>query len=146
MSEPTAAKKIVDDGSDKGDETDGEFDGDKSTVEFDDADDDDDDDKVDVKEDLRGSDYFRSIKVTAPHLRITSDVMTKSEFAEVIGIRTTQIERGSAVFTDVGGLCDSYNIAVKELYDRKSPLFIVRQTGMYTQEEWGCNEMGFPPR
>ena len=66
------------------------------------------------------------------------------EFSEIIGIRTQQIEKGSPVFTDVSELHTPYDMAIKELFDRQCPLKIIRKTGPFEQEEYSCNEMGFP--
>ena len=77
-------------------------------------------------------------------MRLTSDIMTMFEFSEVIGIRTLQIEKGSPVFTDVTDIHIPYDMAIKELFDRKCPLKIIRKTGRFEQETWSCNSMGFP--
>lgn len=97
-----------------------------------------------TKEDLNDSNYYRSITVVPDEMRETSEIMTMFEFSEVIGIRTLQIEKGSVVFTDVTDLQSPYDMAVKELFDRKNPLKIIRKTGRFKQEEWRCNDMGFP--
>lgn len=97
-----------------------------------------------MSENLHDTEYYRSINIVPDQKRITSDIMTMFEFSEVIGIRTSQIEKGSPVFTEVSELHDPYDMAIKELFDRKSPLKIIRRTLRYEQEEWKCNEMGFP--
>ena len=96
------------------------------------------------KENLYDTDYYRCIKVIPPEMRITSDIMTMFEFSEVIGVRTLQIEKGSPVFTDVEELNSPYDMAIKELFDRKSPLKIIRKISKFEQEEFTANEMGFP--
>lgn len=98
----------------------------------------------DIKENLYDTDYYREIKVTPDDMRLTSDIMTMFEFSEIIGIRTLQIEKGSPVFTDVSELHIPYDMAIKELFDRKSPLKVIRKTGRFEQEEWRANDMGFP--
>lgn len=113
-------------------------------------DDDDDDDELEtpteskVEERLQDSEYHRVIKVVAPDDRMTSDIMTLYEFSEIIGIRSLQIEKGSPVFTDTLTLDNAYDMAIKELFDRKCPLKIIRKTGVFEQEEWKVNDMGFP--
>ena len=97
-----------------------------------------------MKEDLRSSSYYRTMIVTPREKRMTSDIMTSYEYSEVTGIRTSQIEKGAYVFTDVSGLIDPHDMAVKELFDRRCPLTIIRQTGTFEQEEFSVNEMGFP--
>jgi DNA-directed RNA polymerase I, II, and III subunit RPABC2 len=95
-------------------------------------------------ENLYDTNYYREIRVVPDNMRITSDIMTLFEFSEVVGIRTSQIEKGSHVFTDVTLLHTPHEMAIKELFDRKSPLKIIRRISVLEQEEWKCNDMGFP--
>ena len=95
-------------------------------------------------EDLSSSSYYRKIAVVPDEKRITSNIMTIFEYSEVIGIRTLQIENGSTVFTTTDSLVEPRDMAIKELFDRKSPLKIIRKLSKFVQEEWSCNEMGFP--
>jgi DNA-directed RNA polymerase subunit K/omega len=97
-----------------------------------------------ITEDLQDSNYYRTITVVPDNMRLTSDIMTMFEFSEIIGIRTLQIEKGSPVFTDVSELHTPYDMAIKELFDRQCPLKVIRKTGPFEQEEYKCNEMGFP--
>ena len=99
-----------------------------------------------VRDDVDSSnpEYHRKINITPPNMRITSEIMTLFEFSEVIGIRATQIEKGSPVFVDLTGLTDPRDMATKELLQRRCPLKIVRKINAHEQEEWSCNEMGFP--
>ncbi len=105
--------------------------------------DDFEDDDV-VQDDVQNTDYIRRMKVTPPDMRITSDVMTMFEFSEVIGIRATQIEKGSHVFTSYDDLTDPREIAIKEVMDRKCPLMIIRKVSSTEQEQFSVNEMGVP--
>ena len=88
-----------------------------------------------------------------PENRITTEVMTEFEFAEVVSIRAKQIENGSIPFTDVGDLTDPIAIAKKEIYDKRCPLDIVRDIvsehiveGKLRKisEKWHVNEMAIP--
>jgi DNA-directed RNA polymerase subunit K/omega len=97
-----------------------------------------------ITEDLQDSNYYRTITVVPDNMRLTSDIMTMFEFSEITGIRTLQIEKGSPVFTDVSDLHTPYDMAIKELFDRQCPLKVIRKTGPFEQEEYKCNEMGFP--
>jgi DNA-directed RNA polymerase subunit K/omega len=97
-----------------------------------------------ITEDLQDSNYYRTITVVPDNMRLTSDIMTMFEFSEIIGIRTLQIEKGSPVFTDVSDLHNPYDMAIKELFNRQCPLKVIRKTGPFEQEEYKCNEMGFP--
>ena len=95
-------------------------------------------------ENLNDSKYFRDIKVVSRGMRKTSEIMSLFEFSEVIGTRISQIENGAPVYTDVTGLRDVKDMAMKELFDRKCPLKIIRRTGKFSQEVWSANEMGYP--
>jgi DNA-directed RNA polymerase subunit K/omega len=97
-----------------------------------------------ITEHPQDSNYYRTITIVPDDMRLTSDIMTMFEFSEIIGIRTLQIEKGSSVFTDVSELHTPYDMAIKELFDRQCPLKIIRKTGLFEQEEYKCNEMGFP--
>ncbi len=57
---------------------------------------------------------------------VTSDSLTKYELAMIVGIRAKQIEDDPLVFTDVGELTDSRDIAILELQHKKCPLSICR--------------------
>jgi hypothetical protein len=104
-----------------------------------------DDEPDDVaEENLNSSDYFRVVKVVPPNMRVTSDVMTMAEYSDIIGIRTTQIEHGAPIYTDVGDILNTRDIAIKELFDRKCPLFIKRGLSKFLEEHWSCREMAFP--
>ena len=104
----------------------------------------DDDDATVAEEDLHSSTYYRTVTVVPDNKRMTSDIMTSFEFSEVIGIRMQQISEGGQVFTDTDGLMDPHDMAIKELFDRKCPLKIIRQISKFSQEEWKVNDMGFP--
>ena len=95
-------------------------------------------------EDYHNTNYYKTIIIVPDDERITSVIMTKFEWSEVIGIRACHIENGSVVYTETGALKDPYSIAIKELQDRKSPLMIIRKVGDNKVEHWRCNEMGFP--
>lgn len=83
-----------------------------------------------------------------PKDRITSEVMTKFEYAEAISIRAKQLEDGDQPFTDVGDLQDPIDMAKKEISDKKCPLSIVRnrtfEGDTTIAELWQINEMAIP--
>jgi DNA-directed RNA polymerase subunit K/omega len=83
-----------------------------------------------------------------PEDRITSEIMTKFEFAEIKSISAKQIEDGRQPFTEIGDMSDPIEIATKEIYDKQCPLSIVRartSDGITTIAElWQVNEMGVP--
>jgi len=79
-----------------------------------------------------------------PEDRITSEVMTKFEYCEVISIRAKQIENGASSFTNIGDLTDPIEIAKKEIADKKCPLDIIRMKTDKIAERWHVNEMAIP--
>lgn len=93
---------------------------------------------------LNKSDYYRVVKVIPADMRVTSNVMTMWEYSDVIGIRQTEIENGAPVYTDVTGVVDPRDMAIKELFDRKCPLKIKRALNPFLEEQWSCREMAFP--
>jgi DNA-directed RNA polymerase subunit K/omega len=68
--------------------------------------------------------------------RTTSQIMTLEEFTEAVGIRATQIEQGSPVFTDVTGYDNPIKMARKELLNGRSPLKLVREMKIRDNERW----------
>lgn len=80
-----------------------------------------------------------------PEHRVTSEVMSKFELAEVISIRARQLESSAKVFTDIGDLTDPLAIAKKEIIDKKCPLDIVRMITDKIAERWHVNELSIPP-
>jgi len=81
-----------------------------------------------------------------PSNRITSEVMTKFEYTEVLSIRSKQIEKGGTCFTDSEGISDPLELARKEIIDKKCPLDIIRPlVGQKIYEKWHVNEMVIPP-
>lgn len=88
------------------------------------------------------------IKLVPENEKITSNVITLYEMTEAIGLRTTAIEKGAMVYTDVKGLNSARERAVKEFLDRKNPLKIHRtimeKDGIRYVEEWKVREMTFP--
>jgi DNA-directed RNA polymerase I, II, and III subunit RPABC2 len=83
-----------------------------------------------------------------PKDRITSEVMTKFEYAESVSIRAKQLEDGDQPFTDVGDLSDPIEMAKKEIADKKCPLSVVRnrttEGDTTIAELWQVNEMAIP--
>lgn len=76
--------------------------------------------------------------------RRTSNYMTKFEYTEIIANRAKQIQQGGPVFTDIGNITDTIEIAKKELYDRKCPLCVERMLNDYIGEIWSANELILP--
>lgn len=80
--------------------------------------------------------------------RTTSQIMTLEEYTEAVGIRATEIENGTPVFTDVSGMTCPIEMAKKEILDGKSPYKLIREMsakkGSKTVEIWKINDMTLP--
>jgi len=80
--------------------------------------------------------------------RISSNRIQRPEMTEAIGIRVSQIEQGSPVFTDVKGYTDPILMAKKEFVDRKNPLILERALQESPTEalveHWLVREMTYP--
>lgn len=85
-----------------------------------------------------------TIVYVLPEDRITSEVMTKFEYCEVVSIRSKQIENGGSAFTSIGELTDPIEIAKKEIADKKCPLDVIRGITDKLFERWHVNELGIP--
>lgn len=87
-------------------------------------------------------------KIVPPDQRQSSHILRFSEMVELIGIRISQIEQGSPVFTDYIGLDNAIDIAKKELLDRQNPLTLLRtMRSSETEieiEKFDVNTMTFP--
>lgn len=84
-----------------------------------------------------------------PDDRITSEIMTKFEYCEVVSIRSKQIEDGAQPFIDIDELSDPIQIAKKEIAYKKCPLSIIRHRtitdgNITIAELWQVNEMATP--
>lgn len=79
-----------------------------------------------------------------PEDAVTSEVMTRFEYAEVISIRAKQIENGGPIFTNIGNLTDPIDIAKQEIADKKCPLTIIRMIAHNIEEKWNVNDMAIP--
>lgn len=101
--------------------------------------------EVEEKENLNDSNYFRNIQVTPRDKRVTSNVMTMAEYAEVIGTRMTQIENGAPPYIEKRDFASIEELAKYELFNRRCPLKIQRMITPNIQEQWSCREMAFPP-
>ncbi len=80
--------------------------------------------------------------------RRTSDIMTKFEYAKIIGLRAQQIKLGDNCRVDVGNITDPLEMAKKELREKQVPsLCIERRLNMDSNvaivELWDVNEMSY---
>jgi DNA-directed RNA polymerase subunit K/omega len=83
----------------------------------------------------------REVVFVAPEDRMTSNIISKYEFARVLAVRAQQIERDNIVFTSIDGLIDAAEMAKKEIIDKKCPLAIVRRLNDSQAELWPVNEL-----
>ena len=93
------------------------------------------------------------INIIPDHKRKTSNIIQFPEMVNAIGIRITQIENGSPIYTDTTGLTSPIEMAKKEFIDRQNPLKLQREikgvdnTKLPLQcyvEIWKVREMTFP--
>lgn len=95
---------------------------------------------------MRDGDHINIVVV--PNVdRITSNFISLPEFTEATGIRASQIERGSHIFTDVTGMADPIKMAHKEFRDRKNPLILERvietNGNIVYVEHWKVRDMTY---
>jgi len=69
----------------------------------------------------------KKVVIVPPSEHKTSEILSIHEATEVIGIRATQIENDSPIFTNYEGYDKSVDIATKELLDGKNPLILRRE-------------------
>jgi DNA-directed RNA polymerase I, II, and III subunit RPABC2 len=73
--------------------------------------------------------------------RITTKYMTKYERARLLGTRALQISMGAPVMVELTGETDPYEIAKKELKDRRLPIVIRRYLPDKSFEDWKVTEL-----
>lgn len=73
--------------------------------------------------------------------RITTPYMTKYERARVLGTRALQISLNAPVMVELEGETDPFQIALKELRERRIPLTIRRFLPDGTYEDWRVEEL-----
>ncbi|KAF1788389.1 Centromere protein CENP-B, dimerization domain [Phytophthora cactorum] len=84
------------------------------------------------------------IEIIPVDKRVTSKYMTLYEYAMVVGTRATHIANGSIVYTDLQGLDNPRDIAIKEIDENKCPLSVTRKISPNQVEIWEVNEMVKP--
>ena len=71
--------------------------------------------------------------------------MSKYEFTRILGVRTTQIEKGSIVLLkNANELKKKYSpeqLAILELQNKSCPLFLIREIPNGNIEKWDVNEL-----
>ena len=73
--------------------------------------------------------------------RISSNRLTKYEKARILGIRALQIDNDAPIYVDVDGETTSYEIALKELMEKKIPLIVKRPLPNGDWELWSIDEL-----
>lgn len=73
--------------------------------------------------------------------RISSNRLTKYEKARLLGTRALQIDNDAPIFVDVDGEISSYEIALKELMEKKIPLNVERILPNGDWEIWSIDEL-----
>lgn len=116
----------------------------------------DDSDVEDDFDEFQGIDNVESqntlhkdVIIVEPDKRKTSNVMSNYELTEAITIRACQLQKRFIQLTDVEGLTDPKEMAIKELKDGKSPLTLRRKVGEVVKngrlteyyEFWDVNNM-----
>lgn len=93
-------------------------------------------------------DMTKEIIIVEPDKRITSQIMTRAEYCEVLSNRAKHIEnsKNNLVFVDIENEIDPIEMAKKEIKHKKCPLSIVRMYGYGSNigEIWEVNEMTIP--
>ena len=75
-------------------------------------------------------------------LHKTIPVLTKYERARILGLRTKQINKGSAIFVKADkDIIDGYNIALLELEQKKIPFIIQRPLPNGGSEYWNVSDL-----
>jgi hypothetical protein len=101
--------------------------------------------KLDLKE--KDKNYI-TIEIVPKNKRIFSEIIQTPEMEEAIGIRASQIEQGSPIFTDVSGFTNPITMARKEFYDRKNPFILERPVKKTDTkrivEHWKVRKMEVP--
>ena len=75
-------------------------------------------------------------------LHKTIPFLTKYERTKILGLRTKQINNGSQIFVTVDkNIIDGYNIALKELEEKRIPFIIQRPMPNGGSEYWKINDL-----
>jgi len=88
-------------------------------------------------------DYSEALDKANNAKKTTIPIMSKFERAKIIGYRATQISKGSPALIDVKNISDPYEIAEKELSEKKTPIIIRRTLPDNTYEDWKVEEFLF---
>lgn len=90
---------------------------------------------------------FRAdIHKTPVEARVTQAYYTKYEFVDLLGIRAQQIAEGARPLVSIEGLKTSdpmfvWNVAKREIEQRKLPFIVRRHMPDKTAEDWSVQEL-----
>jgi len=93
------------------------------------------------------SDEVQKVKAGLNAPKISSPLMTKYEFNQIVGLRTTHISRGSPIFVPmdkdlkIESNMDLRSIAQKELLEGKLPYIVRRTLPNGKTEYWRVKDM-----
>jgi DNA-directed RNA polymerase I, II, and III subunit RPABC2 len=73
--------------------------------------------------------------------RTTTPYMTKYERARILGTRALQISLNAPIMVELEGETDPFEIALKELRERRIPMTIRRNLPDGSYEDWNVNEL-----
>ena len=74
----------------------------------------------------------------------TIPIMTKFEYARVIGTRATQLSSGASPLVDTSDCNDCIEIAEKELKNKQFPFIIRRRLPNNIYEDWQIKDLLLP--
>jgi DNA-directed RNA polymerase subunit K/omega len=79
-----------------------------------------------------------------PSKNSSMKMMTKYEKTKIIGMRMEQLARSATPYVDVQGAFDPFEIAERELEERKIPFMICRTLPNGEKEYWRLQDMDLP--
>ncbi|KAJ1960419.1 subunit common to RNA polymerases I, II, and III [Dipsacomyces acuminosporus] len=82
-----------------------------------------------------------NVEPTPASERVTTPYMTKYERARILGARALQISMNAPVMVELDGESDPYEIALKELREKKIPFVIRRYLPDLSYEDWRVQEL-----
>ncbi|KAJ1980083.1 subunit common to RNA polymerases I, II, and III [Dimargaris xerosporica] len=80
-------------------------------------------------------------KLTEQKERITTPYMTKYERAKILGTRALQLSMNAPPMVEIEGETDAFQIALKELREKKIPFLIRRNLPDGAFEVWSVREL-----
>ena len=90
--------------------------------------------------------FRKDVTEAAKTPRITREYYTKYEYVRILGDRALQLAQGARPLVDIAGLKTSdpmfvWNVAKREIEQRKLPMIVVRHMPDDTAEHWSVEEL-----